>query len=148
VRQSYIVATSPQSDPSSANVQLHTSRLHHPCHSLDILAQPPDTLSISLPHDHTAHEHLDGSNALKRHLALARSLVQTQCSAELVLRHGLGVIDLVTEDDEGGVLELVHGEESVELGFGFVETLVVLCVDEEDDAGNFRDYMKVGPLAI
>lgn len=53
------------------------------------------------------------------------------------------MIDLVSKDDEGGVLQLVHCEEGVELGFGFVEALVVLCVDKEDDAGDFRDYVKV-----
>jgi hypothetical protein len=53
------------------------------------------------------------------------------------------VIDLVTEDNEGGVLKLLHGEEGVELGFGFVEALVVFCVDQEDDAGDFRDCLKL-----
>jgi hypothetical protein len=106
---------------------------------LDVLAQPPDTLSVTLPHDHTAHENLDRSNALKRYLALASGLVQAECRAKLVFRHGLGMINLVTENNERGVFELLHGEEGVEFGLGFVEALVVLCVDEEDNAGDFRD---------
>jgi hypothetical protein len=106
---------------------------------LDVLTQPPNTLSVSLPHNHTAHEDLDRSDALERDLALASGLVQTERRAELVLGDGLGVVNLVSEDDEGGVLELLHGEESVELGFGLGETLVVLCVNKEDDAGHFGD---------
>jgi hypothetical protein len=108
--------------------------LHQQLPSLHVLAQPPDTLAVSLPHHHTAHEHLDRPNALQRHLALARRLVQAEGAAQLVFRHGLGVIDLVSEDDEGRVLELFHGEQRVELGFGFVEALVVFGVDEEYDA--------------
>jgi hypothetical protein len=103
------------------------------------LAQPPDPLSVSLPHDYTAHKDLDRPDAFERNLALARGLVQAQRCAELVLRHGLRVIDLVSEDDERGVFELFHGKEGVELGFRFVETLVVFGVDEEDDARDFGD---------
>jgi hypothetical protein len=114
-------------------------RPEHQPSPLDILAQPPDSLSVSLPHDHTAHEDLDRSNALKRHLALARGLVQAQCRAKLVFRYSLGVINLVAEDNEGGVLEFLHSEKSIELGLGLVEALVVLCVDEENNTGNFRD---------
>jgi hypothetical protein len=44
------------------------------------------------------------------------------------------MINLVAEDDEGRVLELLHGEEGVELGLRFVEALVVFRVDEEDNA--------------
>jgi hypothetical protein len=117
------------------------SKHRHSC-PLDILAQPPNSLSVSLPHDHTAHEHLDRPNALKRNLALARGLVQTKRRAKLVFGHSLRVIDLVTEDDEGGVLELLHGEEGVELGFGFVETLVVLRVNKEDNAGDLGDCVE------
>jgi hypothetical protein len=60
----------------------------------------------------------------------------------LVLRHGLGMVNLVTENDERSVLELLHGEKGVEFGLGFVEALVVLCVDEEDNARDFRDCVE------
>jgi hypothetical protein len=103
------------------------------------LAQPPDTLAVSLPHDHTAHEYLNGPDALKRDLALASSLIQAKRRAQLVLRHGFGMINLVAEDDEGRVLELFHGEEGVEFGLGFVEALVVFRVDEEDNARDLGD---------
>jgi hypothetical protein len=102
--------------------------------NLHVLAQPPDALTVSLPHDHTAHEHLNRPDTLKWHLALARRLVQAEGAAQLVFRHGLGMVDLVSEDDKGRVLKLFHGEQRVELGFGFVEALVVFGVDEEDDA--------------
>lgn len=51
------------------------------------------------------------------------------------------MVDLVAQNDKGGIGELFHGEEGVELGFGFDEALVVLCVDEENYAGDFGDYM-------
>jgi hypothetical protein len=52
---------------------------------------------------------------------------------QLVLGHGVGVVDLVAQDDEGNLGELLHGQEGVELGLGLGESLVVLGVDEEDD---------------
>jgi hypothetical protein len=141
VRQSYIVAASTATFAPTSQLACPDQSVHG---ALDILAQPSDTFSVSLPHDNTAHEDLNGSDALKRHLALASSLVQAQSRAELVLRYSLGVIDLVAEDNEGGVLKLLHGQESVELGLGLVEALVVFCVDEEDDAGHFRDCIETG----
>lgn len=90
-----------------------------------------------MSHDDAAHKHLDGSDSFQRHLALARRLIQTQLVSQLILRHGVGVIDLVTEDEEGGLCEVFHGEEGVEFGFGFGETFVVFGVDEENDAGHF-----------
>ena len=54
--------------------------------------------------------------------------------AELVLGDGVGVVDLVAQDDEGHLAQLLHGQEGVELGLGLGEALVVLGVDEEDDA--------------
>jgi hypothetical protein len=49
--------------------------------------------------------------------------------AELILADGVGVVDLVSEDKEGDLGELLHGEQGVELGLGFGETLVVLSID-------------------
>lgn len=45
---------------------------------LDVLAQPSDTLAVTLPHNHTAHKDLDWPNALKWDLALASRLVQAE----------------------------------------------------------------------
>lgn len=49
--------------------------------------------------------------------------------AQLLLGDGVGVVDLVAEDDKGDLLELLHGQEGVELGLGLGESLVVLGVD-------------------
>ena len=84
---------------------------------LDVLAQPPNTLAVSLPHDNTAHEDLDGPDALKRSLALTGCLVQAERRTELILRDRVWVVDLVAENDEWGVLKLLHREKGVELGF-------------------------------
>jgi len=107
------------------------------------LAQPSNALSVSLPHDNTAHEHLDWSNALKWHLAFAGRMVQAKCGAQLVFTDGVGVIDLVTEDDEWSGFELFQGEQGIELGLGLVETLVILRIDEEDDTTDFWDSRAV-----
>lgn len=42
---------------------------------LDVLAEPANTISIALAHDHRAHEHFDGSNAFEWNLAFASCLV-------------------------------------------------------------------------
>lgn len=82
-----------------------------------------------MSHDNTAHEHLDRPDTLERNLALASSLVQTKLVTEFILADGVGVVDFVSEDEEGDLGELLHGEEGVELGLGFGEALVVLGVD-------------------
>lgn len=106
---------------------------------LDVLTEPANTLTIALSHNDTAHENLDRPNALERHLALASCLVQTKCCPELVFGNGVRVVNLVSKDDEGGIGELLHGEEGVELGFRLGKTLVVFGVDKEYNATDFRD---------
>lgn len=96
--------------------------------------QPADTLAVALSHNDGAHEDLDGADALERDLALARGLVQAELVPQLVLGDGVGVVDLVAEDEEGSLLEVLHGEERIELGLGLQEALWVFGVDEEDDA--------------
>lgn len=51
------------------------------------------------------------------------------------------MVDLVSEDHEGGVGKLLHGEQGVELGFGFRETLVVFCVNEEHNPAYFGEVV-------
>lgn len=96
---------------------------------------------LTLPHNNTAHEQLNWPDPLKRHLTLPSRLVQTKLVAQLVLAHGVGVVDLVSEDEEGHLGQVFHGEEGVELGLGFREPLVVLCVDKEDDAAYFGEVV-------
>lgn len=161
--------------------------------NLDVLRQPADTLAVTLSHDNTAHEDLDGPDALKWDLALACSLVEAKFVAELVLGDGVGVCKWVlvlyhpplrcfdgveSSSERGvrkkglrsillpkmrkGVLERssmdrtiiscqlsvsvwqIKGQSrhtSVELGLALGESLGVLCVYEEDDAGDFREVL-------
>lgn len=101
---------------------------------LDVLAQPPDTLAIALPHDNGDHEDLDGPDALQWDLALAGGLVHAQLVAELILRHSIRVVDLVAENDKGDLCELLHLEQCIQLSLGLGEALVVLGVNQEDNA--------------
>jgi hypothetical protein len=64
---------------------------------------------------------------------------------ELILRYGIGVVNLVAEDDKRDFGKLLHGEEGIELGLGLGKTLVVLSVDEEDDTVDFREVILPEP---
>jgi hypothetical protein len=113
---------------------LSSHGIHTPSLSfLDVLRQPPDAVTVSLSHHHGAHEQLDRSNALQLQLALSGCLVQAQLVSQLVLGNGVGVVDLVAQDDKGNLGKLLHGQEGVELGLGLGKSLVVLGIDEEDD---------------
>lgn len=86
-----------------------------------------------MSHDNTAHEDLDGSDALERHLALARCLVEAEFVSELVFGNSVGVwivfivsacaddidilvgqvgkqltVNLVAKDEEGSLGEILH----------------------------------------
>lgn len=61
--------------------------------------------------------------------------------SKLVFAHGVGVVDLVSEDEEGNLGEFFHGEESIELSLGFGESLEILGIDKEDDAAHFREVV-------
>lgn len=60
---------------------------------------------------------------------------------EILFTDGVWVIDLVAEDQERDFGEVFHGQEGVELGFGFGEAFVVFGVDEEDDAAYFGEVV-------
>lgn len=109
--------------------------------TLDILAQPTNPITITLPHNHTAHENLNWSDPVKRDLALPCRLIQPQLMSQLVLGHGIRVVDFVAENEEGGLAEVFHGEEGVELGFRLGEAFGVFGVDEEDDAADFGEVV-------
>lgn len=55
---------------------------------------------LTLPHNNTAHKHLNRPKSLKRHLALPRRLVHPHSGAQLILRNSHGMIDLVAEDQK------------------------------------------------
>lgn len=61
--------------------------------------------------------------------------------AQLVLGDGVGMIDLITEDEEGHASELLHGEQGVELGFGLGEPFEIFCVNEEHDPAYFGEVV-------
>jgi len=113
----------------------------HGCRYLNVLRQPADTLTVTLSHDNTAHEDLDGTNALERNLALAGSLVETKLVSELVLTDGTGVVNLVTKNQEGSLGEVLHGQKSIELSLALNETLGILGIDKEDNAGNLGEVI-------
>lgn len=102
---------------------------------------PWDSMKLTLSHNNTAHEHLDRPDTLERDLALTSSLVETELVAQLILADSIGVIDLVSENEEGNLRELLHGEKSVELGLGFGEALVILGVNQEDDSAHFGEVV-------
>jgi len=103
---------------------------------LDVLRQPPDALAVSLAHHDRTHEDLDGSDTLEWDLALTRRLVHAQLVAEFVLGHGVGVVNLVAQDNKGNFGQLLHREERIQLSLSFGEALVVFGVNEKDDAIN------------
>lgn len=125
-----------------ASIQISQHQHHHHHYSttgaLHVLRQPPETLPIPLPHNNTAHKHLDRPDTLTRHLTLPSSLIQIQSITKLILGNGLGVVNLVSENEEGDFAQLLHREKCVQLGPALGETLEVFSVDEEDDAADFR----------
>lgn len=60
--------------------------------------------------------------------------------SQLVLGHGVRVVDLVPEDQKRRLREVFHGQEGVEFSFCFGQTFMVLGVDEEH---NSRDFGEV-----
>jgi len=92
----------------------------------------PDTLSVSLSHDDTAHEQLDRPDSLERYLALrttaqplsqlptrevgqqcgthlSGSLVKTQLVPQFLFADGTRCVDFVTQHKEGDLVEGFDG---------------------------------------
>jgi hypothetical protein len=61
--------------------------------------------------------------------------------SQFIFGHSIWVIDLVSQDQEGCFGEVFHGEEGVELGFGFGQAFVVFGIDEEDYAADFGEVI-------
>jgi len=51
------------------------------------------------------------------------------------------MIDLVTQNHERDLVQLLHAQQSVEFGFRFRKTLVILGVNKEYDAGDFWEVV-------
>lgn len=99
------------------------------------------TLSLTLPHNHTAHKHLNRPDPFQGHLPLPRRLPQPQLMPQLLFANSVRVVDLVAQDQEGHLGELFHREQGVELQLRFLEPFMVLGVDEEDDPADLGEVV-------
>lgn len=61
--------------------------------------------------------------------------------SQLILTDCIRMIDLVTQNHEGDLVQLLHAQQSVEFGFRFRKTLVILGVNKEYDAGDFWEVV-------
>lgn len=101
---------------------------------LHVLAQPSYAFTIALSQHNTAHEDLNGSDALEWHLTLASCLIQAEHISKLLLADGLWMINLVAQNQEWRLAQLFHCQQSIKLGLGLWESLVILCINKEDNA--------------
>mmetsp|Transcript_1176 Transcript_1176/g.2070 ORF Transcript_1176/g.2070 Transcript_1176/m.2070 type:complete len:208 (-) Transcript_1176:170-793(-) len=112
-------------------------------HLLDVLAQPPEALTITHAAHHAAHEHLDRPHVrpvAHVHLALPRSVVrQVQGVPQLILAGSGGGIDLVTQDQEWHRAQGVIGQQTVQLLLGLGEALLVIRVHQE----HYRIHLRI-----
>ena len=60
-------------------------------------------------------------------------VVEAEDFAQLFFLKGILFVNLVSENDEGHILKLGHLEQRVQLFFGLRETLVITCINEEND---------------
>jgi len=61
--------------------------------------------------------------------------------SQLILTDCVWVIDLVAQYDKWDLAQLLHAQQSVQLGLGFWQTFVVLGVNEEYNAGDFWEII-------
>lgn len=61
--------------------------------------------------------------------------------SQLILTDRIRMIDFVTQNHERNFVQLLHAQQSVELGFRFRKTLVILSVNKEYDAGDFWEIV-------
>jgi hypothetical protein len=61
--------------------------------------------------------------------------------SQLILTDRIRMIDLVTQNHEGDLVQLLHAQQSVEFGFRFRKTLVILGVNKEYDTGDFWEVV-------
>lgn len=60
---------------------------------------------------------------------------------QLVLANSVGVVDLVAQHKEGGLAQILHAEQRVELGLALGEALRVLGVDEEHNSADLGEVV-------
>ena len=61
--------------------------------------------------------------------------------SKVLLANGIWVIDLIPKNAERDLAQLFHLKEGVELGLRLRESLVIFCVDEEHDSGDFGEVV-------
>ena len=96
----------------------------------------PESLSIALPLEDTAHEHLQRTSVelCPGHCALPSSLpVQSEHLSQFVLSGGSRAVDLVAEDEDGTVAQLLVSQQRLQLHFALPEPGPVAAVHQEDD---------------
>lgn len=96
---------------------------------------------LTLAHDNTAHEDLDRADTLERNLALTSSLVKTKLVTQLILADRVGVVDLVSENQERHLGEVLHSEKRIQFGLGLVEPFVVDRVAQEHNTGDLGEII-------
>ncbi|KAI6890095.1 Small COPII coat GTPase [Hortaea werneckii] len=68
-------------------------------------------------------------------------LPAAQLMSQLLLAYGIRMVDLVAQDQEWGLLQLLHAQQGVQLSLALNESLRVLGIDQEHDAGDFGEVV-------
>lgn len=96
-----------------------------------------------MAHDDGAHEDLKRAEvAIERNLALTGGLEETKGMSELVLRHSVGLVNLVTKYKEGNALELLDGKESIKLSLGLGKSGGISSINEVNNSANLREVVS------
>ena len=105
--------------------------------SLDEGRQPLEAVCVADALDDRAHENFDGAGSgvfLVCVFAVGGVVVQPQDFSQFLLLERLLLVDFVSEDHEGHILQLRHLQQRVQLLLGFGQTALVGRIHQEDDA--------------
>jgi len=104
--------------------------------SVQVLRDPSEPLSVSLPLEDAAHEELQGApvQLAPRHLPLAGGLpVQPEHLSELVLSGSAGSVNLVSKDENGTIAQLLVSQQRLQLNLALAEPCPITTVHQEHD---------------
>lgn len=104
--------------------------------SLEKTGEPLETIGVSYSLHHTAHKQLNWSGAwvlLLGILAIGLMEMEVELLSQLLLLHGVLLVDFIAEDHKGDILELFHLKQWIQLTLGLVDSLSVCCVDHKDN---------------
>lgn len=68
--------------------------------------------------------------------------------SQLLLANGLRMVDLVSQDQEGNLGKLLHAQQCIQLGLALQQSLPVLRIDQEHDAGDFGEVVLPQPTRL